>query len=87
MKLKKDPGWKLVTAGAQVELIQHNKEHKIIGDSRNTQEATGTKDLVFWTQASPPKKPCRQSHEQQHRPINRQQTQTTQAQHNGPTEG
>ena len=57
MELGQDPGWKSITTDAQVKILKPNKGHKTKGDSSNTQEIIGTKELVFWKQASPHTKP------------------------------
>ena len=47
MKFDKDTGWKPVTTGVHVLLLQHNKRHEIMVDSQDTQEANGHKQIVM----------------------------------------
>ena len=51
MELEQNHDSKSVTNNAQTEVGLPNNGHKTKGNGSNNQEAVGSNDLVFWTQA------------------------------------
>ena len=52
MELRQNSGRKSITNNAQTDVGLPNNGHKTKGNGSNNQEAVGSNDLVFWTQAS-----------------------------------